>query len=321
MTAKGAPIVMFLLIGFGAGPLLAAQERQPQGPPPERGAAVRGGEAGPRGGGEPTHSGAPPAATAGSPGPAGAATPGGGTMPGLGGGAIRRPGDAGAMPSRARGGDFSQVTRRAEEGGRFAVPRGEPVGASRGATLEAAAGAAFAEAAPPLREVPQFSRPRGDRPPVGHAVPRETAPRDERRVVYPLYYTPDYWYWYPYGVGYPWYGAFGLGFLYYDPWWWDAPGYYPVGPYARPYGAATAYAADVGQLRLKVKPRHAEVYVDGYFVGTVDQFDGVFQRLRLRTGAHRVEIRADGYEPVVFDVLIPPYETITYTGELRRRVP
>ena len=40
-----------------------------------------------------------------------------------------------------------------------------------------------------------------------------------------------------------------------------------------------------GSLRLKVKPREASVYVDGYFAGRVDDFDGMFQRLQDRIGA------------------------------------
>jgi hypothetical protein len=131
-------------------------------------------------------------------------------------------------------------------------------------------------------------------------------------VRYPGYYYPDYWYWYQYGYGYPYYGSFGLGFFYYDPTWWGYPGAY--------YGGY--YSADrTGTLRLKVKPRDAEVHVDGYFVGTVDQFDGVFQRLHLETGGHRIEIRAVGYEPLVFDVMIPSFETVTYTGELKKKMP
>jgi hypothetical protein len=74
-----------------------------------------------------------------------------------------------------------------------------------------------------------------------------------------------------------------------------------------------------GRLRLKVKPEHAEVFVDGYFVGLVDQFDGVFQRLHIEPGPHRVEFRADsyGYEPLTYDVLIQPDRKITYTGALK----
>jgi hypothetical protein len=73
-----------------------------------------------------------------------------------------------------------------------------------------------------------------------------------------------------------------------------------------------------GALRLKVKPREAQVFVDGYYVGIVDEFDGVFQRLHLEPGGHRIEIRAAGFEPLTFDVQIRWDDTTTYEGLLRR---
>ena len=51
-------------------------------------------------------------------------------------------------------------------------------------------------------------------------------------------------------------------------------------------------------IRLEVTPRTAEVYVDGYRAGTVDEFDGFFQRLRLRPGEHEIVLYLDGYRPV-----------------------
>ena len=74
---------------------------------------------------------------------------------------------------------------------------------------------------------------------------------------------------------------------------------------------------DTGSLRLKIKPREAQVYVDGYLVGDVDSFDGAFQKLGIESGGHRVELKADGYEPLQFDVLITPGETVTYKGEMK----
>ena len=67
-----------------------------------------------------------------------------------------------------------------------------------------------------------------------------------------------------------------------------------------------------------MKPRDAEVYVDGYYAGVVDDFDGIFQRLHLDSGPHRIEVRAPGYEPLVFDVRITPDHTTTYQGEMKR---
>jgi hypothetical protein len=122
-----------------------------------------------------------------------------------------------------------------------------------------------------------------------------------------------------YGGYYPWgYGGLGFGGYYggaYDPWYW---GGYPAFGYGYPY-AYRAYSGGYwydGALRLKIKPRNAAVYVDGYFAGRVDEFDGVFQRLHIEPGPHRIEVRAEGYEPLSFEVRIQPDRTITYTGEL-----
>jgi hypothetical protein len=77
-------------------------------------------------------------------------------------------------------------------------------------------------------------------------------------------------------------------------------------------------SSDQGNLKLKVKPRSAKVYVDGYFVGYVDQFDGSFQKLPLNGGRHKVEVKADGFETAEFDVLITPEQTVTFQGDLKR---
>lgn len=111
-----------------------------------------------------------------------------------------------------------------------------------------------------------------------------------------------------YGGYLPW-GYGGLGFAgyyggYYDPWFYGDSG----------YGGSEGD----GALRLKVKPRDASVLVDGYFAGTVDDFDGVFQRLHIEPGPHRIEISADGYDTLSFEVRILPDRTVTYRGELTR---
>lgn len=51
-------------------------------------------------------------------------------------------------------------------------------------------------------------------------------------------------------------------------------------------------------LRLEVKPPEAEVYVDSYLAGIVDEFDGFFQRLHLSPGTHEIVIYLDGYRPI-----------------------
>jgi hypothetical protein len=125
----------------------------------------------------------------------------------------------------------------------------------------------------------------------------------------------------PVGYGfYPWgYGGLGFGGYYggyYDP-------FDPLGGYGG-YGGAGGYSGyssqngDDGAVRIKVKPREASVYADGYYVGVVDDFDGVFQRLHLSSGPHRIEIRAPQYEPLAFEVRIDRGQTVTYHGEMKK---
>jgi hypothetical protein len=139
-------------------------------------------------------------------------------------------------------------------------------------------------------------------------VPRGSVPGSGGGVIvvrgggyYGGYYDP-WWY----GPGYV--GDYGG---YYDPWYGGYPSY-------GSYSQSTSSYRDDGKLRLKIKPRQAEVYVDGYFAGTVDDFDGVFQRLHLETGAHQITVQAPGYEPLTFGVRITPENTTTYEGELKK---
>ena len=109
-----------------------------------------------------------------------------------------------------------------------------------------------------------------------------------------------------FGLGYPSYYSYAYPYGYSS---------YSYPRYGSGYGATYGYGP-TGTLRLRVGPRHAQVFVDGYFVGRVDDFDGVFQSLRLEEGPHQIEILADGYEPLVFNVWILLGEKITYDGEL-----
>lgn len=60
------------------------------------------------------------------------------------------------------------------------------------------------------------------------------------------------------------------------------------------------------------------MYVDGYYVGIVDDFDGVLQQLRLDVGPHHVEVRAPEHESLVLDVQIQFDRTTTFRGELEK---
>ena len=50
------------------------------------------------------------------------------------------------------------------------------------------------------------------------------------------------------------------------------------------------------QIRCLVTPREASVYVDGFYAGIVDDFDGLFQRLPVTPGGHENRL-APGWVP------------------------
>jgi hypothetical protein len=119
---------------------------------------------------------------------------------------------------------------------------------------------------------------------------------------YPYYYGA---YGYPY-YGYP-YGAYGYGY----------GGYYPGGPGYGAYDVRPGYAGNAyGGIRIQGAPRDAQVYVDGYYAGIVDDYDGTFQRLNLEPGSHAIEIRTAG-RPLAYDVNVTPGQTLTLHANVR----
>ena len=101
---------------------------------------------------------------------------------------------------------------------------------------------------------------------------------------------------------------------FYDPFY---AGWYPIyAQYPYPRGRYYGYSGNWASARLEVKPRDAQVYVDGYFVGMVDQFDGVFQRLDLPTGEHEIEVYLKGYRPYRQRTLFRPGENYHFKAIL-----
>jgi hypothetical protein len=164
------------------------------------------------------------------------------------------------------------------------------------------------------------SRPHGGRTIVGTAVPR-TSPRPAAAIA-PNLYSP---FGLRYGAslrfnafrryGYPMFYDYGYGFSDYE---------YDYGPpYASPHATAPyPFPVDdqiaTGGLRLRIEPKSADVFVDGYYAGIVDDFNGHFQRLKLVAGPHHVEIVAAGYASLTFDVIIEPHHTTEFQAALQR---
>jgi hypothetical protein len=72
-----------------------------------------------------------------------------------------------------------------------------------------------------------------------------------------------------------------------------------------------------GGVSLEITPYDADVYVDGSFAGRVEDFDGSTQPLTLTSGQHRIEVQAEGYAPLVFDVGVQAGQIIPYRGDLQ----
>ena len=258
------------------------------------------------------------------------------------------------MPRGNSAGTGTAVRRRSRPDNRVTTAGRDPRG--RGSTPRGSSvrtGTAMRRPSRPDNRVTTAGRDRSGRGAprvVGTAVPR--APLSSRPIIIDNYdgrgrgyvrgYTPyrgRHRYGAPHIYGshfyFPGYSTFNIGFgrgygssYGYNPYgfglYGSSYGYnrYGYGHYGYTYGyspyAYGGYADSyyTGSLRLKVEPRFGEVFVDGYYVGLVNDYDGVFQRLRLEEGPHHIEIREPGFEPLEFDVLILPGETITYEGYL-----
>ena len=90
------------------------------------------------------------------------------------------------------------------------------------------------------------------------------------------------------------------------------PPYYPYPIY---------YGYPDSSLRIKVKPKDASVYVDGYFAGRVEDYDGAFQRLHVPPGQHEIVVYLDGFRSLHEKVYLTPNKTTTIDGDLEQLLP
>ena len=70
-----------------------------------------------------------------------------------------------------------------------------------------------------------------------------------------------------------------------------------VGPARAARHTVAVHGQPAGVLDLNLKPKATEVWVDGRFRGTADNFDGIPQKLLLAQGPHRLRlVTPDGVE-------------------------
>lgn len=105
-----------------------------------------------------------------------------------------------------------------------------------------------------------------------------------------------------------------VGGYFYDPhfgpypWW--GPGVYPYW-YEPMYGVRAS-------VRVLATPKEATVYVDGFYAGIVDDFDGFFQSLPLPPGGHEITLYDPGYRTVSQRVYVSPSSTFKLRQTMER---
>ena len=104
-----------------------------------------------------------------------------------------------------------------------------------------------------------------------------------------------------------------VGGYFYDPFFAPYP-WWSRGAYPYPYYPAYGYRAE---MRVLVTPREAAVYVDGFYAGIVDDFNGFFQALPLPPRGHDIALYLDGYRTVHQRIYLAPGSTfkLRYTME------
>lgn len=111
-----------------------------------------------------------------------------------------------------------------------------------------------------------------------------------------------------------------IGGYFYDPFfgpypWWRRQAY--------PYWYYPVYDQRA-EVRLTVKPKEAEdaaVYVNGFYAGVVDDFNGVFQALPLTPGGHTIALYLQGYRSVRHNLYLRPGSTFNLRDTMQRLQP
>jgi hypothetical protein len=97
--------------------------------------------------------------------------------------------------------------------------------------------------------------------------------------------------------------------FFYDPFW---------GPYPYPYGAYTFGVPPEADVKVEVTPKQAEVYVDGFYAGVADDFDGVFKRLHTTPGGHAITLHLEGYRTITQNLYASPGSTYKLRDTMER---
>ena len=98
--------------------------------------------------------------------------------------------------------------------------------------------------------------------------------------------------------------------FFYDPFW---------GPWYT-YG----YPFDVrpeSDVRTHVTPKDTGVYVDGFYAGRAEDFDGVFKKLHVAPGGHAITLYLDGFRTSTQEVYVRPDSTFKLNATMEPVAP
>jgi PEGA domain len=91
---------------------------------------------------------------------------------------------------------------------------------------------------------------------------------------------------------------------------------------AATYSAAYPDGARLsGKIRVLATPKRADVYVDGFFAGFVDDFDGALQGLPATPGDHAVTLFLEGYRTVTRHIVVTSHATLKVRLEMDKLEP
>jgi PEGA domain-containing protein len=127
-----------------------------------------------------------------------------------------------------------------------------------------------------------------------------------------VYRDPFYWRWY-WGGWFPYWTSVG--------WWWGWPydyAYAPWGAYGGGYARHEVAAGRYARVKTDVNPDEAELFLNGKYIGTADDFDGYPDYLYLAPGKYHLEFKLAGHEGYAADLDVHRGETIKLDRKLKR---
>ena len=117
-------------------------------------------------------------------------------------------------------------------------------------------------------------------------------------------------------------GEVVIGRPFFDPFW--GTYYYPYGLFPFAYYPYASYAYGLSldsDVKVKIAPKDAQVFVDGYYAGVADNFDGAFQELHVAPGGHVISVYLNGYRTLTRSIYAEPNKTVTFKDRLAPLAP